>query len=519
MQKQDFRNKINRKLELLYSLGKRIKKARIAKGGGDDISSIGVAHKVDVAVVGGGISGIVAALAAARMGAKTLLIEQHGVLGGLATIGLIPPISNQFFDASGRQVIKGIAEEIMDLLAQNNATIIDWRDWKIPKFPFDIEIFKLIVYELLEAAKVKVMVNTFYSGLQADGDRIEKIVVENKSGRLGIEASQFIDCTGDAILAIHAGAPCNINSDLSESSSDEALKALLKRIGWKQRTEKTASLQFAITGVDFDAFYDYILSQPENFDVTWRGELKEDIELFKYLWEEKGLFYIPHTNNFESEIKKAQRDGFFKTHTWRYRSIGECNISIDGLRSNGILTVTANKVRIDPFFDEDLTMAMLKGQEICVEAWRFLKEYIPGFRDSVLIAVAPLLGIRRSAQIIGSKVFTVQEREEELEYDDLIGMYSRKTKKAREIPYACMIPQIITNLIIGSGKSVSTDEFVMYRTKPHCMIIGEAAGVAAALCADKNVSPAELSIRTLQRALLEKGVFLGDKDRLSRLGL
>ena len=174
---------------------------------------------------------------------------------------------------------------------------------------------------------------------------------------------------------------------------------------------------------------------------------------------------------------------------------------------------------VDPFFDEDITKALLKGQEICFETWRFFKHYIPGFELSALIAVAPLLGIRRGAQIKGERVLTVEEREEEREYDDIIGTYSRKTLNAREIPYSCMIPQKVNNLIIGSGKSVSTDDFAMYRTKPHCMIIGEAAGIAAALCAKNYFSPANLPIRLLQKELLQKGVYLGDSDRLAKLSL
>jgi len=521
MRKKSIHSKIKIKAELVGSLLGRLKKNAYSETLEYGINySIPILHNFDIAVIGGGISGITAALVASRNGAKTVLVEQQGALGGLATLGLIPPISNQFFDGKGRQVIKGIADEIMTRLARAGGTVTDWRDWKIPKYPFDIEIFKLIVYELLQEAGVDIMLNTFFSEAVMDDDKgIKYVVVENKSGRKALKAKIFVDCTGDASLAISSGAPCNIYSDLSDlNSARGTVNALLKKIGWTERTEKTASLQFTMGGVDFDRFYSYAISNPESFDTYYRGELKEDIELFKYLWG-KGIFYLPHTRHFEKEIKKALSDKFFKAYSWRYRSIGECGVSLDGLKSNGILTVTANKIRIDPFFDEDITKALIKGQEICFEIWRFFKKYIPGIEKSVLIAVAPLLGIRRAAQIKGKRILTVEEREEEREYEDVIGLYSRKTLNAREIPYFCMVPLGVSNLIIGSGKSVSTDDFFMYRTKPHCMVIGQAAGTAAAICAKNGLSPQGLDIKLLQRILYHQGVYLGDRHRLLTLGL
>jgi len=98
-------------------------------------------------------------------------------------------------------------------------------------------------------------------------------------------------------------------------------------------------------------------------------------------------------------------------------------------------------------------------------------------------------------------------------------MYSRKTKREREIPFFCTVPKDITNLFIGSGKSVSTDDFVMFRTKPHCMMIGQAVGVASALCAKSSVANKNLDIKLLQSELLKQGVYLGENDRLQELGL
>ena len=151
--------------------------------------------------------------------------------------------------------------------------------------------------------------------------------------------------------------------------------------------------------------------------------------------------------------------------------------------------------------------------------WNFFKEFIPGFQDSILVAVAPMMGIRRSTQIVGQHVYTLEEREKLLSYSDCIGLVSRKIEGFNEIPFSCTVPVGIDNLLIGSGKNVSTDDYLMYRTKAHCMVIGQAVGVASSLCVNKHISVNEIEIKELQRNLLNQNVYLGDKERLSKLEL
>lgn len=502
---------------LVKRIGRELFSAKMKKESEHNIS---VMADIDVAVIGGGISGIISAICAARNGVKTILIEQQGCIGGLSTVGLVSHISNQFFDLSGKQITRGIVDEFMDRLAATGGTIVDWRDGKIPKINFDIEIFKLVAYDMLEEAGVMIMLNSFFSKAMINDDRIEYIVIENKAGRQAVKAKVFVDCTSDASVAMSTGVPCNRNSDLKDTDSmGEVASALLRKIGWKKRTEKTSSVQFAVIGADLDKLYNFIISNPDRYATYLKGEIKEDIALFKYLWDKKGIFYMPHTRNFETEIQKATKERFFTKDLWRYRSIHECGISIDGLKMNQILTVNANKVLIDPFSEEEVTKALVKGQGVCFEIWMFLKKYIPGFETSIIVSIAPMLGIRRRAQIIGKRVLTVEEREQELAYEDVIGMYCRQTKRAREIPFFCTVPQNITNLFVGSGKAVSTDDFVMFRTKPQCMVIGQAVGTAAALCIKRRETNNNLNIRSLQSALIKQGVYLGENDRLEELGL
>ena len=186
---------------------------------------------------------------------------------------------------------------------------------------------------------------------------------------------------------------------------------------------------------------------------------------------------------------------------------------------NNTAIINANRVMVNPFNEASVTSATSSGYKVCFEIFSFLKRLVPGFENSVFQSTATMLGIRRGAQIIGDHVYTAEERMEFKQYKDVIGLASRKTSKYYEIPYSLMVPKHITNLLVASGKTVSTDDFLPYRTKPICMILGESAGVAASICVANNQTNRSLVMRNLQNELLKQNVFLGTKERLRSLGL
>ncbi len=482
------------------------------------VRTVPVPYEAEVAVIGGGISGIAAAIAAARSGAKTMLIERQGVLGGLVTAGLVTPFSMQMMLPSGELVTRGLVEELFDRLSDVEGTVRNWRDWRIPKLPVDVEAFKLVVGEMLEEAGVKVLLNSSFVDVVRKGRTITHIIILNKSGQLGIKTKMVIDSTGEADIGRACKVPCTLNADV-DPSVVKVVSSALRNKGWVQGTEKTSSLQFMVGNVDLDRTHDFIVEHPETYAATTRGELLEDVELFSYLWREQGFFYLPHTVSFQSLIRAASEQGIFRPKIGRYVLIKESGIGMDGLATNNTVIVNANRVMINPFDEEDVTYALMEGQKVCFEIWHFLREKIPGFEHSNILAIAPYMGIRRGAQIIGEKVYTAEERERFLQYDDVIGLAARKTQRPYEVPFSLMLPKKIKNLLVASGKTVSTDDYLPYRVKPVCMVLGQAAGTAAALCVQTQTTPGKLDRRILQRALLRAGVYLGDSTRLAALGI
>jgi hypothetical protein len=510
---------IRRRLSRAAEVGRAVRAARAREFVGLSVN-VPVSYQPQVLVVGAGVSGIAAAVAAGRSGADTLLIERQGSVGGLVTSGLVTPFSMQLVSPDGELIVRGIVRDLFERLAAADGVTSQWWDWKIPKLPIDPEVFKLVVIQMLEEAGVRVLLNTAFVHADSADRRVQHIHLFNKSGFSAVRPGFVVDCSGEADVARSLSVPTTLNADVDPSALKVVSEALRNR-GWVRRTEKTSSLQFSIVNVDLQKAHDFIVANPETYATAQRGDLVEDVDLFSYLWRERGVFYLPHQTSFKELIQAAVEQNEFRPEIGKYHLIDDSGIGLDGMRGYDSVIVNANRVMLNPFVEEEISDALMRGQEVCFEIWRFLRDHVMGFEGSRVGAVAPFMGVRRGAQIIGDHVYTAEERESFLQYDDVIGTACRKTAQAYEVPYSAMLPQGIDNLLVASGKTVSTDDFLPYRVKPVCMILGQAAGTAAAMCVTRSrgETPRSLSIRDLQRQLLEDGAYLGGDARLAALGL
>ncbi|HET6453358.1 MAG TPA: FAD-dependent oxidoreductase, partial [Armatimonadota bacterium] len=157
-------------------------------------------HTCDVIVAGGGPGGLAAAVSAARNGADTLLIERYGFLGGMATAGLVNPFMTYW--AGEEQIIGGVLQEVIDRLTALGAY------GKGSRTAFDPEAFKFVADRMCEDAGVKVLLHSFLSDVAVSGETIESVEIVGKSGKESLTAQVFVDGTGDADLALMAGARC-----------------------------------------------------------------------------------------------------------------------------------------------------------------------------------------------------------------------------------------------------------------------------------------------------------------------
>lgn len=465
--------------------------------------AIEVLDQVDVLVAGAGVGGCAAAVAAARAGAKTILLERNGALGGVATAGLMANIGNRFMDRDGRIVVHGIAKEVVERLAARGAASEKWACREVPGVVIDSEQLKVLLVEMQQEAGVTVLTHTLAARPIVEGDIMRGAFIEHKMGRQAILAKVVVDATGEADLAWQAGCPMR----------------------W---TDGSASLEFKMGRVDLDALYQHFRRHPETFPVGM--DMVKGFAEFERNWVERGIFFFPHGGGRKWDIfQRAIERGEYQPQRGILWSLDAAGLY--GLKWLDTVIINSNFWRVDTLDTRAVSLAEMEAQKICGYVADFFRRHVPGFERAYIVQLAGDLGIRVSRGIEGRATLTAESANapHPVYVPDVIACQpsTRSFEQTGEffwphtfdIPYGIIVPQKIENLLIGSGKSVSCEPQGLIRGMCGCMIVGQAAGVAAALAAKQGVAPRALDICALQRALLDQGVYLGAPERLASLGL
>jgi FAD dependent oxidoreductase len=452
-------------------------------------SQIPIVDRVDVVVAGGGVAGLSAAIGSGRTGAKTLLIEGQGFIGGIATASLMTlwTIPSPF--------VNGIAREIYEGLYRGKGAVLG------KSVPFHPEAFKVLSLRMLHEASVKLLFYTWVVDAIKEGNRVVGLVVENKSGRQAILANCIVDTTGDADVIARSGAPW-----VKGRETDSKMRPV--------------TLMFRMENVDIDKISEYRDQQP--------GEFSPD----------------PGHNALDKDTGLVRLDGFF-TLTEAARTRGEIDKNCHYLRLHGIVrsgrgVITINSTRIynvDGTSTEDLTQSYLEGERQIQQLVNFLQKHVPGFEESSLLDSAPSLGVRETRRIRGEYVLSEDEIATPIVFPDAIARvyghvptgveihspdageggandpYVRGLKlEMREffVPYRSLVPLQVDGLLVGGRCiSVTHEADSSTRTQPVCMATGQAAGIAAGIGAQRGVQPRQLNVHLIQQELLRQGVDLG----------
>ncbi|MCD6321657.1 MAG: FAD-dependent oxidoreductase [Clostridiales bacterium] len=441
--------------------------------------------KYDVIVAGGGLAGCCAAVSAAKKGMKVLLIERYGFLGGMATAGLVNPfMPYTAYGKDGESVQvnnAGLFGYILDelearnaLYAQDKSDIRERRpnSWGGPhikheaKHTFNEEVLKKILDEMMESADVDVLFHSFIFSIEKKSSSVKSISSVGKSGILKHTADFFIDATGDADICALAENEFSLGRE-------------------KDGKCQPMTLCFRICNAD--------------------PHMAERI------------IYDPDMrNSLNAKYQQLQKEG-------KIRNQRE-NILVFPHIGNGIIhfnsTRIINKNPLNPF---ELSKAEREARKQVAELVAFFKEHAPGFESCTLLQTAPQIGIRESRRIKGNYTLTENNLIGCTKFQDSIarGCYpvdihnpSGKGTRIKHIPpgdyytipFRCMIPDNIDNILVAGRPLSSTHEaHSAIRVMPICSNIGEAAGLAAALCVKEDLAPTEINIRKLQNELTEAG--------------
>lgn len=435
----------------------------------------------DVIICGGGTAGSVAGIAAARQGAKTLVIEQFGFLGGTQTAGLVVPLMN--YTTAGKVLVTGIHREIVDrcdALPGDNEGVF-----------FNFELLKYVLEQMLLEAGADVLYHTFISDAllapAASGPRaLQGVEIVNKSGKSELRAAQTVDCTGDADVAALAGVP--FESGRPEDGLNQA-----------------ASLRFVLGNVDTNALFEFLRE---------RGHYSTNPLRFDCGYSKGGS----HPNFMGELMQQAEDEGVIDATVGAYLQFFTVPGRPGELAFNCPRVTHVNGARA-----EDLTRVQIEGRRHIPQAMEFCRRYLRGFDNAYLSLTAPMPGIRESRRIRGEYQLTAedfyacrkfQDGVAKSCYDiDIHNPAGRGTQIERmppgewqEIPYRCLVPQGVDNLLVaGRCISASFEAQAAIRIEPTCRALGEAAGVAAALCAREGCTPRKLDAWLLLDVLRSQG--------------
>ena len=420
-----------------------------------------VVGEYDVVVCGGGPGGIIAAIAAARGGARTALVERYGFLGGMATAGLVAPIS--VFNYNGRRIVDGIPWEFVERLADIGGAE---EERPLGNITFSPEKYKLIAQRMLLEAGVTLYFHSYLTGCRTEGNRITHIVVENKNGAEALAAKCFIDATGDADLGVMAGVPMQPKGEVLQP----------------------ASLIFMLGNVDTDALPMIRHSQ--------QGVNYHDLNI----------------RNILTEIGKEQEIPVFGGPWY-------C-----GILSPGVVLINMTRTQVDMANNREATAAECLLREHVHLFTDLLRKHVPAFKDATLLATAPQTGVRETRRIKGFHTLTGEEYINATDFADAVSrgchpvdIHASKStqqrceflKNAAFIPYRSLIAPEFPNYLVA-GRAFSADDIASasVRVQASVMGLGQAAGAAAALCVANGSAVWEVDTDRLREILVGYGANL-----------
>ncbi len=447
-----------------------------------------VVAETDILVVGGGLTGVAAAVSASRLGKRTMLMESKACLGGVGTMGL--PFQG-FFDTAGRQIVLGVAQEIVQRLRAVGGASEDFIHCEMhnPFLIVEPEAVKRVLQEILLENGVDILLHTTAVGTANRAGRIDAVFIENKSGRGALKASVFVDATGDGDIASLCGVPFSLGRD-------------------EDGLTQSSTLNFQLSGVDTLALTRRVLEDPLHYDVL------ETLPRVQFRVNRRHIMV-----GLSKLIAQAESEGFTGIPWNRV-----CYITMLDDKSVIINMVhVKNRIGCD---GRDLSEIEIEARRQVPVVVAFLKQYVPGFESARLVTTAGWAGIRETRHIKGDYTLTEKDVTAGVHFRDAVAVggypvdihrpgsgegLSFYKVPAYDIPYRCLLPVGMQNLIMA-GRCISATHVAIAsaRVMATCMAMGHAAGAAAALAAFRDGDVKHVPIEELQRVLKAQGAYLQD---------
>jgi hypothetical protein len=443
----------------------------------------------EVLVVGSGPAGIGAAIAAARNGARTLLVEEYGYLGGNLTCAMVNPMFT-FHDVQGEQVIRGIPGELVERLVGFDASpghVTDLTFDNASMTPFDPEGMKQVLFDMVTEAGIGLLLHSKMVDVIRDGSRISAVVIESKSGRQALTANVVIDCTADGDVAARAGVKYILGRE-----NDGAMQP--------------ATLYLRIGEVDYSCLRSWMKA---NRSLLKDHPSDEEID------SQDAIAFLGLHDLIKAAQGSGELDPNMAPRALLYQLPGTGQISVNWTRLQ----------KIDGTNVADLTRAEVETRRQAWQIYRFLKKYVGGFEHSRILDTAAQVGIRETRHIAGDYRLSRQDVLSSRHFEDGIAcgtfaidihppegekqIFTGSGKAIYEIPYRSCTPKGLENTYVAGRCIDATHEaFGSVRVMATAMAIGQGVGTAAALAVRNHCGTREVNIEELRGILIKQGVYL-----------
>lgn len=451
-----------------------------------------LSYRYDIVVIGGGPAGIAAAITAARQGKKVALFEKNSFLGGAMAIGLSPL---GFLAQDGKQCIKGFGEEFINRLCERGYSL---GHRVCPKHNsvtcVNAEGVKLLALEMCLEAGVDVVLHCEVLQSEVINKKIKKLVMYGKCNKIDVYADVYIDCTGDGDVAYLSGCSYEMGQ-------------------YGTHVLQPPTVMFTLEGVKTEKLFDYVSANPEELRYNKDGIFEDERYNPEYFREDPNHVFV----GLQKTFRELRAKGELPVDRESFIYISSTNRGEVYVNSIRVLNVDTTDIR-------DLNRAEIEGTLQIPKLIDLLRNKIPGFEECYLSSIASNLGVRETRRFSGIKRITANDCRTANVPEDTIclsgykidihsgkdeGLFFQSIERPFGIPYGALVSKDVENLMFA-GRCISCDALALgsLRVIPSCLGMGQAAGIAAALCIENNVLPCDADVKNIREILLKQNAIL-----------